>query len=536
MGAGRMSTKRSYEVVVVGYGAAGAAAAIEAADAGARVLVLDRGYGGGATALSGGVVYAGGGTPHQIAAGLKDSPENMFNYLRQEVKDVVPDATLRRYCESSPEMIAWLEQQGARYLPSLCPYKTSYPTDRHYLYYSGNEKAWPYKLEAEPAARGHRMVAKGMRSGYAFFEALRASATEKGVEFQPLSRVHELIIEAGAVVGVRYRRMEAPAPVRRQHRLLSLVAEKLSNWVPSIGIKTNAWADSLWQAHAVDKSVRAATVVLSGGGFVFNSAMKARYDRGFEDITPLGTVGDDGTVINLGVSAGGTIDYPERMTAWRFLSPPSALIEGVSIGPSDTRIANEDLYGATHSKIMIEQHGGRGNLILDANTWAKARRQIPCQTMFFQRLQAAYLFTFGHTKARTLEQLARKIEVPADALLRTIKAYNDGIRSGAGDPHHKDANLCSPLEQCPFYAIDISIKNSPAYPAPGLTLGGLRVDQTTGQVFDTTQSPITGLYAAGRSAVGICSNSYISGLSLGDCIFSGRRAGTHAAAAALTRS
>ena len=34
----------------------------------------------------------------------------------------------------------------------MCLYKTSYPTDKHYLYYSGNEKAWPLKLKAEPAA------------------------------------------------------------------------------------------------------------------------------------------------------------------------------------------------------------------------------------------------------------------------------------------------------------------------------------------------------------------------------------------------
>jgi 3-oxo-5alpha-steroid 4-dehydrogenase len=531
---GQMDTDHGCDVVVVGYGAAGAAAAIEAADAGAQVLVLDRGYGGGATALSGGVVYAGGGTPHQIAAGLTDSPENMFNYLRQEVQGVVSDATLRRYCETSQEMIAWLEGQGARYFASLCPYKTAYPTDAHYLYYSGNEKAWPYKLEAQPAARGHRMVAKGMSSGHAFFEALRASATAKGVEFKPLSRVHELIIEAGAVVGVRYRCMQAPAPVRRRHRRLRLVADKLTNWVPPVGAMANARAESLWQGYAVDKSVRATAVVLCGGGFVFNPKMKAEYDRGFEDITPLGTVGDDGTVINLGVSAGGTLEYPERMTAWRFLSPPSALLEGISIDPSGTRIANEDLYGATHSRIMIDQHDGRGYLILDANTWTKARRQIPSQTMFFQRLQAAYLFTVGHTRARTLDGLARKIDVPADALLRTVHAYNDGIRSGAGDPYHKAPDLCSPLEQGPFYAIDISIKNSPAYPAPGLTLGGLRVDEATGQVLDCARSPIPGLYAAGRSAVGICSNSYISGLSLGDCIFSGRRAGNHAAATALS--
>jgi 3-oxo-5alpha-steroid 4-dehydrogenase len=47
---------------------------------------------------------------------------------------------------------------------------------------------------------------------------------------------------------------------------------------------------------------------------------------------------------------------------------------------------------------------------------------------------------------------------------------------------------------------------------------------------------VPGLYAAGRSAVGLCSNSYISGLSLADCVFSGRRAGAHAAASAAGTS
>jgi 3-oxo-5alpha-steroid 4-dehydrogenase len=524
-----MESEKSYDVVIVGYGAAGAAAAIEAADAGARVLVLDRGYGGGASALSGGVVYAGGGTPYQQAAGVADSPENMYNYLRQEVKGVVSDATLRRFCETSPAMIAWLERQGAQYRGTLCPYKTSYPTDAHYLYYSGNEKAWPYKLGAEPAARGHRQVAEGMSSGHVFFDALRRSAAAKGVEFRPLSRVHELIIENGAVAGVRYRTMAPDGHAHRQHQRLSKVAGKLGNWVPPAGAKFGAKAEALWQANATEAEARAASVILSGGGFVFNPEMKARYDGGFKDISPLGTAGDDGSVINLGVSAGGSTDHLERMTAWRFMSPPSALLEGVSVGPTGGRIANEDLYGATHSQVLIDEHGGRGYLVLDANIWTKARRQIRSQTLIFQRAMAAYLFTIGHKKAGTLAGLATKIGVPADALAQTVAAYNDGIHSGAGDPHHKAADMCSPIEQGPFFAIDISIKNSPAYPAPGLTLGGLRVNEETGQVLSADDESIDGLYAAGRTAVGICSSSYISGLSLADCIFSGRRAGVHAA-------
>jgi 3-oxo-5alpha-steroid 4-dehydrogenase len=62
-----------------------------------------------------------------------------------------------------------------------------------------------------------------------------------------------------------------------------------------------------------------------------------------------------------------------------------------------------------------------------------------------------------------------------------------------------------------------------------LTLGGLTVDETTGEVLRADDSPIRGLHAAGRTAVGLCSRSYVSGLSLADCVFSGRRAGRHAA-------
>jgi 3-oxo-5alpha-steroid 4-dehydrogenase len=179
---------------------------------------------------------------------------------------------------------------------------------------------------------------------------------------------------------------------------------------------------------------------------------------------------------------------------------------------------------------MIDKHSGRGFLVLDANSWTKARRQFRSQTLTFQRVMAGYLLTAGHKKAGTLGQLARKIGVPTAALRQTVAAYNDGIHSGTGDPAHKASDLCSPIEQGPFYAIDISIKNSPAFPAPGLTLGGLRVDEETGQVLTDGGDHVGGLYAAGRSAVGICSNSYISGLSLADCVFSGRRAGVHAAA------
>ncbi len=87
------------------------------------------------------------------------------------------------------------------------------------------------------------------------------------------------------------------------------------------------------------------------------------------------------------------------------------------------------------------------------------------------------------------------------------------------------------IDRPPYSLIDLSIRPRPAYPAPMLTLGGLTVAEDTGSVLRGDGSPVPGLYAAGRTATGLCSNSYVSGLSLADCVFSGRRAGKHAAAA-----
>jgi 3-oxo-5alpha-steroid 4-dehydrogenase len=90
-------------------------------------------------------------------------------------------------------------------------------------------------------------------------------------------------------------------------------------------------------------------------------------------------------------------------------------------------------------------------------------------------------------------------------------------------------DLRAPITQEPFYGIDISVRPSRTFPTTALTLGGLRVDEDTGKVLTNKGSRIGGLYAAGRTAVGVCANSYVSGLSLADCVFSGRRAGEHSA-------
>ncbi|RDI44722.1 FAD binding domain-containing protein [Nocardia mexicana] len=76
----------------------------------------------------------------------------------------------------------------------------------------------------------------------------------------------------------------------------------------------------------------------------------------------------------------------------------------------------------------------------------------------------------------------------------------------------------------------MSVRPKLTNPCPMFTLGGLLVDEDTGSVSTATGEPIPGLYAGGRTAIGICSESYVSGLSIADCVFSGRRAGRSASA------
>ena len=531
----------SFDVVVVGFGGAGVASAIEAADNGARVLALDLSVGGGATRLSGGIVYAGGGTSVQKGAGVEDTVENMFNYIKQEAQGVVSDETLRAFCEQSPGMIEWLKENGVGFDSSLCPYKASYPTDKHYLYYSGNEKAYPYNEHAYPAPRGHRAKASGLKSGKVLYNSLKASALKKGVTFLPVARVSDLVIENGKVVGVKFSALNNEK-LMKLHWVITKLTAKLGNFFPDqIGRPADKLTDAIWKAGKEDYTVHCDAVILSAGGFAYNTPWMEKYTGPYAKITPLGTGGDSGKGIMLGQSAGGAIAQMDKATSWRFISPPEAFIEGVSVGTNGHRVINEDLYGATHSNVMVREYGANCRLILDHNQWIKALKQVPSQSQIFHWAMALYLFSIGHKKANTLEELAKKTGVDPAGLRKTIDEYNEGIAAGTGDPYHKAANLTSPVLKAPFYAIDISnipnnILNGMMYPAPGLTLGGLQVNEKTGNVVNEKGEDIPGLYAAGRNAVGVCSNSYVSGLSIADCFFSGRRAGRNAAAAAKEAS
>ena len=515
------------DVVVVGFGGAGACTAIEAADSGADVLVLDRFGGGGATAISGGVVYAGGGTPQQRDAGVNDSPEAMYEYLRLETAGAVSDTTLRKFCDESVSMLAWLEQQGVPFEGSAAPYKTSYPTNKYYLYYSGNELAGPSTAVAKAAPRGHRARGKGT-SGKALYGPLRRAVERRGVRVKAQTRAEELITDDdGRVVGVRCTTIEgAPAGVVRQHRWLAGKVAKLNLWYRPLGKRISRRLLRIEKRYARTWTVHATRgVVLSAGGFAFNREMVKEHAPAYRQGLPLGTLGDDGAGIAMGQQAGAATKDLDRLSAWRFYTPPSALAKGLLIGLNGQRVCNEALYGAAVAESVIHNHAGRAYLLVDQTILDEAKRQVPQQTLWFQRLQAMTMLGSGRVEGATVAEAADKVGIDVSQIERSVAVYNEVARSGVADPLGKPGDQLQPIERGPFSLIDVSVRASVRFPCPTMTLGGLVVDESTGRVAADDGRHIPGLYAAGRTAAGICSKSYVSGLSLADCVFSGRRAG-----------
>ena len=520
------------EVLVVGFGAAGAAAAIAAKEAGAATIVLERFDGGGASARSGGVVYAGGGTTHQKKAGYEDTPEQMFRYLRQETGDAVSEAALRRFCEDSVGLIQWLESLGANFESSEPPPKTSYPKDGVYLYYSGNEAVPEYAAHAKPAPRGHRTRGSWL-SGKALFEFLKARVNALEIPVMTQSAVRRLItdMKTGAVLGAEVWQLAPGSAEARKHQKLMSSAEKMHNFMPRRADQLRAQALQLELTAAKPIKVRAERgVVLSTGGFIFNKEMVAQHAPKYRRALRLGATGCDGSGIRLGLSAGGVAARMDKASAWRFINPPTVWPQGIAVSMQGRRFCNEQVYGAKLGVAMCEHHDGRAWLILDKKLRGAAMKEAVFGGLWWFQSVPSFLAMLAAPKGGSAEELAAKIGVPPATLRESIDSYSAAARNRTPDALGKGDNMRQPLD-APYYALDIGA-GSKSFPCPAITLGGLRVDEHGGGVLDGAGKTIKGLYAAGRTAIGIASNNYVSGLSLADCLWSGRRAGAEAAKAA----
>jgi 3-oxo-5alpha-steroid 4-dehydrogenase len=477
------------DVVVVGFGGAGASAALEAKERGGDVMLIDRFEGGGSTANSGGVYYAGGGTRFQKEAGVADTPENMFDYLSQEHKDAVSAETLRRFCNESTENVDWLTRHGVGFEGSLYSGKTNYPPFDKYLYYAGNEKVPSFAAHAQPAARGHRTKGDGW-TGYAFFAGLKASVHSHGIPVRTHSRAVRLVIDANdAVLGLEVLSIEDAAE-RKKHQQLYAIVDPLKPFNTKRAEKAIAAAFALERAVGVRRLIRARSgVILTTGGFSYNVGMVRAHmpflaERN-EALLRLGSMGCSGGGIQLGASAGGSVSRLDRSFLGRMIAPPNALVQGLMINREGRRFVNEDAYNAFLGNAIMQQPGGDAWIIIDKTLHRTLLKQcIPKGDGSFKPYLVPALLNllFGGTKkASTLAKLAEKIGVPPAALEATVAETNTAITLGDSDSMGKNIDYVRPLGRGPYRALNTSIGNKFSF-CIFFTLGGLRVDELRGLV------------------------------------------------------
>jgi 3-oxo-5alpha-steroid 4-dehydrogenase len=459
------------DVVVVGFGAAGASAAFEAATAGADTVVLERaGAAGGAAALSDGFIYLGGGTPEQREAGFDDSAENMRTFLLAACGPSPDLAKIEMYCERNLEHREWLLGRGVRFLGTVLPHANgTSPVDGEGLMFTGGENAHPYDEIATPAPRGH-VVQGGRPGGAVLMRLLSQAAVEASARVSYDTRAERLVVDVdGRVVG--------------------LVASRFGEEV----------------------TIRARTgVVLTAGGFINSPEMLERHAPAVHATAlRLGTDGDDGRGIRMAEAVGARLKRMDAIECALPFNAPRSLVHGIIVNRHGQRFVNEDTYMGRVGQAALIREGGQAYLIVDeehyAPNWLNIRAKWVCET------------------AAELEQ---EIGLPAGSLVGSIDYFNEHAEKGADPLFHKRPPVLTPL-RAPLAAFDLRADKFIYAP---FTLGGLdtRVD---GAVLDVDGEPVAGLFAAGRSTSGVAAQGYCSGLSLGDSTLFGRLAGLSAAGA-----
>lgn len=463
------------DVVIIGLGCAGVCAAIEAREAGSDVLVFERASGGGGvTSMAAGHVYLGGGTRVQKAVGVEDTVEDMFTYLMMNTPE--PDETkIRLYCEESVRHFDWLVEHGVPFNDTMYKGKHVMQMTDECLIWSGNEEVHPFRNEAKPAPRGHKVAQVGEGGGALMMEKLIAKANELGVRFIYDAHVHQLVRENGKIVGVTYR------------------------------------------VFGEDKgSVRAnQAVILAAGQFTENEEMLEEYlpELLVEGYTRQFTPNDDGAGHQLGKAAGGVLKHMDGALVTAAFYPPESHIKGILVNQEGQRYCAEDSYHSRSSLITTQQTDRKGWLILDEATYQPdppAWGAYPLVDAF-----------------ETVEEMEQALGMPEGALQATVARYNEHAAKGEDPDFHKKDKWLQPLDQAPYAALDASVG---AATYMSFTLGGLDVT-IDGEVRDAEGGTVPGLFAIGGCASNIAQDGtgYSSGTCIGESTFFGRRAGKAAA-------
>lgn len=461
------------DVIVIGGGIAGISAALEAANHGAQVLVIEmNSVAGGHAVKAGGLALVD--TPLQRSKGFRDSPDIAYRDLMAWGEDADP-AWVRFYAENAgPQVHDWLEAMGVKFTIVLDTPEDSVPRF-HFTRGAAINVIVPMMREA---LRHHRI-------GFAW----NAEATE-------------ILQEEGAVAGVRTRNTRNGA--RRIYR------------APAVVIATGGFESDLlrvrefWPADLPppERLLIGAGQYARGSGLRLAEPLGARLTRldhqaifvnGLPD--PRDAAGEHGLLVQ----------------------NPAA----IWVDATGRRFTNEDAASKVTDRAVLKNAPATHWLIFDAEgakrlairgaAWLTAssiRKEILDNPVLVKR-------------GRSLAELAATAGLPADALADTVMRYNRFIERGMDTDFGRigpGTGAPLPIRTPPFYAIQL-------YPMTRKSMGGLAIDREA-RVLDGAQRPIPGLFACGEvtGVAGINGRFGGSGTFLGPSVLIGRVAGRSAVA------
>lgn len=462
---------KEVDVVVIGFGGTGAAAAIEAHDAGARVLILEKmPIAGGSTALSGGIVYAAG-TAVQRAAGITDSPDGMYKFWMADHKDLLDPELLRLVSERSSDAVDWLAKLGARF-----------PTDL--LYFSGVEQE--YGGVTPPVKRGHCVNGKGK----GLMDVLSKAITGRKIEVLYDTAAERLIADTnGDIIGVRASRRKKGLTIRAKRG-----------------------------------------VVLASGGFARNKEMVKSYFPAQMTAVPVVAPGLRGDGILMAAKIGspivdtGSVELPPSLPAFEVTRGEKAIMlssayflykfPSIFVNQAGKRFCNETAYYQMVSPLILQQKSSF--VVFDD----RVKREAGAGMGYGLSKDLAEEIKSGILKqTATVAELAAAIGVPAAGFEETVSSFNGNMKKGT-DPDFGRSKGIGTIETPPFYAAKLTV-------AVVETFGGVRIN-TNAQVLDAFNEPVRRLYAGGATTA-ILRAYPGSGAFLVNCFVFGRIAGKNAA-------
>lgn len=554
------------DLLVVGTGAGGMTTALAAKALGLRVLLVEKAsFFGGTTALSGGGVWAPGARA-LLRDGYQGTAAEALAYMRAITAGLVDDSRLRAYVDATPKALDSLEDLSPQlrfvwkpgypdYYPNL-PGGTTlgrsvnvHPIDLRTLGPDAQLLRKPHAL----APRGIWLGPKELHDFYRMRQSWHGKVVLAKLAWRMLKArlFGEQVVAIGQALAARLW-----LALREQQIDVWLNSPLTSLTVSDDGQLTGAVVTREGQPIQV---VARRGVVLASGGFDHDLTMRMEHEPVIDTDWSLGNDAATGDGIKASTALGAATDLMDE--AWWFPAIPwpdgrmqfmlnERMIPGqFVVNGEGRRFVNEAApYTDFGHAVIAGQRSGVQHipawLIIDSRSWNSyvfaghlPLPKIPgAPVPTGRRVPRAWLQSGVVKAADTWAELAAQIDVPADALARTVERFNMLARSGhdddfsrgdsAYDNYYGDTTLPNPnlaeVLNPPFYAFKI-------VPGDLGTNGGLVTDANA-RVLRTDRTPIEGLYAIGNTAASVMGRSYAgAGATIGPAMAFGYIAAQHAA-------